>query len=93
MQEVIPEGHGTVLLQVMPMEEAPREGAGDNLEAGANNGTVFLLDVFSGTTGVAASFIQPGGEALGLDHVVDKKRVRGPLSKVDFCKDEMQEKF
>ena len=62
------------------------------MEAGANNGIFFLLDVFSGTIGVAASFIQPGGEALGFHHVVDKKRVRGPLSKVDFCKDEMQEK-
>ena len=52
---------------------------------------VLLLDVFSGTAGVAAASIQLGGEALGLDHVVDKKRVRGPVAKVDLCKRESQE--
>ena len=52
---------------------------------------VLLLDVFSGTAGVAAAFIQLGGEALGLDHVVDKKRVKGPVAKVDLCKRESQE--
>jgi hypothetical protein len=50
-----------------------------------------LLDIFSGTAGVTAAFIQLGGEALGLDHVVDKKRMRGPTSKVDLCKKENQE--
>ena len=34
---------------------------------------------------------QLGGEALGLDHVVDKKRMRGPTSKVDLCKKENQD--
>ena len=50
------------------------------------NSTVFLLDIFSGTAGVTAAFIQLCGEALGLDHVMDKKRMRGPTSKVDLCK-------
>ena len=53
--------------------------------------TVFLLDVFSGTAGVAASFIQLGGDALGLDHMVDKRRMRGPISKTDLCKKETQD--
>ena len=55
------------------------------------NSTVFLLDIFSGTAGVTAAFIQLCGEALGLDHVMDKKRMRGPTSKVDLCKKENQE--
>ena len=59
-------------------------------EAHEKHGAILLLDVFSGTAGVAAAFIQLGGEALGLDHMVDKKRVRGPVSRVDLCKAESQ---
>lgn len=51
-----------------------------------NQRSILLLDIFSGTAGVTAAFIQLGGEALGLDHVVDKNRVKGPVSKVDLCK-------
>ena len=40
---------------------------------------------------MAASFIQLGGDALGLDHMVDKKRMRGPISKTDLCKKETQD--
>ena len=51
---------------------------------------VFLLDIFSGTAGVTAAFIQLGGDALGLDHIIDKSRVKGPVSKIDLCKKENQ---
>ena len=66
---------------------------GDSTRSGTaeKHGSVLLLDVFCGTAGVAAAFIQLGGEALGLDHIVDKKRVRGPVSKVDLCKQENQD--
>ena len=47
---------------------------------------VFLLDLFCGTAGVAAAFNSCGGEALGIDHVIDKRRVKGPVSKVDLSK-------
>ena len=65
---------------------------GDTTEKGAHeqHSPVLLLDVFCGTAGVAAAFIQLGGEALGLDHVVNKKKVRGPVSRVDLCKRENQ---
>lgn len=45
---------------------------------------LFLLDLFCGTTGVAAAFQTLGGEALGLDHLIDKRRVKGPVAKVDL---------
>ena len=67
-----------------------RKGEADGTEAHEKHGACLLLDVFAGTAGVAAAFIQLGGEALGLDHVVDKKRVRGPVSRVDLCKAESQ---
>eukprot|EP00435_Cladocopium_sp_Y103_P049658 s1454_g15.t1 len=50
----------------------------------------FLLEVFSGTAGVTAAFKQLGGQALGLDHHVDKNRMKGPISKIDLCKKENQ---
>lgn len=50
-----------------------------------HNEFCFLLDIFSGTAGVTAAFKRLGGEALGLDHVVDSKRTRGPISKVNLC--------
>ena len=45
---------------------------------------LFLLDLFCGTAGVAAAFQALGGEALGLDHLIDKRRVKGPVAKVDL---------
>ena len=54
-------------------------------------GSILLLDIFSGTAGVTAAFLQLGGEALGLDHLVDKNRVKGPVSKVDLCKKQNQQ--
>ena len=50
------------------------------------NRNLFLLDVFCGTAGVAAAFQSLGGEALGIDHLVDKRRVKGPVAKVDLSK-------
>ena len=51
---------------------------------------LFLLDIFCGTAGVAAAFKNLGGEALGIDHLIDKRRVKGPVSKVDLSKEEGQ---
>eukprot|EP00435_Cladocopium_sp_Y103_P048940 s2442_g14.t1 len=70
---------------------AHREGDRATNETDEKHCTVFLLDIFSGTAGVAASFIQLGGDALGLDHMIDKKRMRGPISKTDLCKKETQD--
>ena len=47
---------------------------------------LFLLDLFCGTAGVTAAFRALGGDALGIDHMVDKGRVKGPVSKVDLAK-------
>ncbi|CAL1135587.1 unnamed protein product [Cladocopium goreaui] len=76
--------------QAKPMG-ADRKSDGTGTQTDDKHGTVFLLDIFSGTAGVAASFIQLGGDALGLDHMVDKKRMRGPISKTDLCKKETQD--
>ena len=46
---------------------------------------LFLLDLFCGTAGVAAAFKALGGDALGIDHMVDKRRVKGPVAKVDLA--------
>ena len=45
----------------------------------------FLLDLFCGTAGVAAAFKALGGDALGIDHMVDKRRVKAPVAKVDLA--------
>ena len=50
----------------------------------------FLLELFCGTAGVTAAFKQLGGEALGLDNVVKKGKLRGPVAKVDLCTRENQ---
>ena len=52
---------------------------------------LFLLDLFCGTAGVAAAFQTLGGEALGLDHLIDKRRVKGPVAKVDLLTKEGQQ--
>ena len=41
--------------------------------------TLFLLDLYCGTAGVAAAFQSLGGEALGMDHIVGKKKGQGDL--------------
>ena len=72
-------------------EKAHRDGDRVTSSGSAKQCTVFLLDIFSGTAGVAASFIQLGGDALGMDHMVDKKRMRGPIAKTELCKKETQD--
>ena len=52
---------------------------------------LFLLDLFCGTAGVTAAFRACGGDALGIDHIIDKRRVKGPVSKVDLTKKDGQE--
>ena len=52
---------------------------------------LFLLDLFCGTAGVAAAFRACGGDALGIDHIVDRRRVKGPVSKVDLSKQDGQD--
>ena len=53
-----------------------------------NGRPLFLLDVFCGTAGVAAAFRSMGGDALGIDHMVDKRRVKGPVAKVNLEKNQ-----
>ena len=54
------------------------------------HGPIFLLDLFCGTAGVAAAFKALGGEASGIDHMVDKRRVKGPVAKVDLAQKDGQ---
>ena len=65
-----------------------RVGEVTNLSA---KGSVYCRGHFSGGAGVAAAFIQLDREALDLDHIVDKNRVKGPVSKVDLCKRQNQQ--
>ena len=44
----------------------------------------FLLELFCGSAGVTAQFIAQGGRALGMDHVLNKARMKGPAAKVDL---------
>ena len=85
------EGHKPGVFPADTQAHFNHEGDYKQAEPGDKHRTVFLLDIFSGTAGVTAAFIQLGGEALGLDHVVDKKRMRGPTSKVDLCKKDNQD--
>ena len=68
------------------LTDAGRKSDGNGTQTDDKHCTVFLLDIFSGTAGVAASFIQLGGDALGLDHMVDRKRMRGPFQRLTFAK-------
>ena len=60
------------------------DGNKEPVEAHAKR-SLFLLDLFCGTAGVAAAFKALGGDALGIDHMVDKRRVKGPVAKVDLA--------
>ena len=79
-------------------EQSSHTGPAANQEvdgrAGSNATThskqLFLLDLFCGTAGVAAAFRAMGGEALGIDHIIDKRRVKGPVAKVDLSKQDGQ---
>ena len=75
--------------QPVAVETSSTEPCGISEEPAANveaqcDRPVFLLDLFCGTAGVAAAFKSCGGEALGIDHMIDKRRVKGPVSKVDL---------
>ena len=44
----------------------------------------YFLDIFCGTGGVTASLKRFGVEALGIDHVIAKKKMKGPAVKLDL---------
>ena len=44
----------------------------------------YFLDIFCGTAGVAAALKRYGAEAMGIDHVLDKRRMKGPAIKLDL---------
>jgi hypothetical protein len=44
----------------------------------------YFLDIFCGTAGVAAALKRYGAEALGVDHIIDKRRMKGPAVKMDL---------
>ena len=49
-----------------------------------DNARPYFLDIFCGTAGVAAALKRYGAEALGIDHVIDKRRMKGPAIKLDL---------
>lgn len=50
----------------------------------------YFLDVFCGTAGVTAALKRYGAEAIGVDHVIDKRRMKGPAVKLDLSKKSAQ---
>eukprot|EP00435_Cladocopium_sp_Y103_P023589 s953_g5.t1 len=52
--------------------------------AGASDTKPYFLAIFCGTAGVAASLKRHGAEALGVDHVIQKNRMKGPAVKMDL---------
>ena len=67
------------------------DGSLDQQAEGHSDRQIFLLDIFCGTAGVAAAFKACGGDALGIDHIIDKRRVKGPVSKVDLTQQSGQD--
>ena len=50
----------------------------------------YFLDIFCGTAGVTAALKRYGAEAIGVDHVIDKRRMKGPAVKLDLSKKSAQ---
>ena len=50
----------------------------------------YLLEIFCGTAGVTAALKRYGAEAIGVDHVIDKRRMKGPAVKLDLSKKSAQ---
>ena len=51
----------------------------------------FLLDLFCGTAGVAAQFQVLGGRALGVDHHLDRSRVKAAAVPLDLTEPWVQD--
>ena len=78
--------------QSSQFEPAPNQEVDGSagMNATTHSKQLFLLDLFCGTAGVAAAFRAMGGESLGIDHIIDKRRVKGPVAKVDLSKQDGQ---
>ena len=48
------------------------------------------MTFFCGTAGVTAALKRYGAEAIGIDHVIDKRRMKGPAVKMDLTKPSAQ---
>eukprot|EP00435_Cladocopium_sp_Y103_P072170 s444_g39.t1 len=49
-----------------------------------DRGKPYFLDIFCGTAGVTASLKRLGAEAIGIDHVLHKARMKAPAVKLDL---------
>lgn len=84
------------LPQVAKVVQAPDKGLGDNSSSSkpqvAGEGEKpYFLDIFCGTAGVAAFLKRHGVEALGIDHILQKNRMKGPAVKMDLTSSSNQE--
>ena len=50
----------------------------------------YLLELFCGTAGLSQAFIRAGGEALGVDHFLKTKRLKGPAVRLDLTRQDHQ---
>ena len=84
------------LPQVATMQSS--EGSGPNIfplsmqaqASAGDDGQPYFLDIFCGTAGVTAALKRYGAEAIGIDHVIDKRRMKGPAVKLDLTKKSSQ---
>ena len=68
---------------IFPLSMQAQASAGDD-------GQPYFLDIFCGTAGVTAALKRYGAEAIGIDHVIDKRRMKGPAVKLDLTKKSSQ---
>eukprot|EP00435_Cladocopium_sp_Y103_P001953 s3084_g1.t1 len=60
-------------------------------DAASDGDRPYFLDIFCGTAGVAAALKRYGAEALGIDHVIKKNRMKGPAVRMDLTSLESQD--
>ena len=53
-------------------------------DSGGEESRPYFLDIFCGTAGVTSALKRYGAEAMGIAHVIDKRRMKGPAVKLDL---------
>ena len=71
-----------------PVAAGPSEGCG---HANSCNRAPFLIELFCGSAGVCAQFRTLGGRALGIDHRINRAKLKSAAVQLDLTQDWVQE--
>ena len=73
------------------VHDVPSQNFGPGMEQESNGGVPTLIELFCGTAGVSAQFKLAGGKSMGIDHQVQRRKLKAAAVQMDLKQPWVQE--